>query len=130
MIGFNTAFNFHITIYEQLHSNNCLCYSKLCTTISYLKIVATLITQERNGRMFDLRLKVLWFKTHRRHFVLCLSKHFILCFVLVQPRKTGIGPKMTEKLLTRTVNHQHKHTYLYKSNAAIGKTKTRAYTFD
>ena len=26
--------------------------------------------------------------------------HFILCLVLVQPRKTGKRPKMTEKLLT------------------------------
>ena len=28
--------------------------------------------------------------------------------VLVQPRKTGKCPKMTEKLLTRTIKHQHK----------------------
>ena len=34
---------------------------------------------------------------------LCLSaRHFILSLVLFQPRKTGICPNMTEKLLTET----------------------------
>ena len=32
--------------------------------------------------------------------VLEQERHFILCLVLVQPRKTGKCPEMTEKLLT------------------------------
>ena len=33
--------------------------------------------------------------------MLCsLARHFILCLVLVQPRKTGKHPDMAEKLLT------------------------------
>ena len=32
--------------------------------------------------------------------VLAHNTHFIHCFVLVQPRKTGNHPNMTEKLLT------------------------------
>ena len=37
--------------------------------------------------------------THRRHRVVSLGKNVILCLVLVQPRKTGNHPDMTETSL-------------------------------
>ena len=47
-----------------------------------------------------------YFETHRSHCVVSLSKTFILCLVLVQPRKTRKSPDMTEKLLVVSVAEQ------------------------
>ena len=51
---------------------------------------------KRSGRVLDLRLRGCWFEPHRKQ---CVA---ILCLVLVQPKKTGKRPDMTEKLLTGT----------------------------
>ena len=50
------------------------------------------------GRVFDSRWRGCGFKPHRQHCIVSLSKTLILCFVLVQPRKTQHD--MTEKMLT------------------------------
>ena len=48
-------------------------------------------------RVLGLRWRVCGFKPHLRHCIVSLSKTFILCVVLVKPRKTP--PDMTEKML-------------------------------
>ena len=51
------------------------------------------------GGVLDSRLMGYQFEPHRRHCIVSLSaRHFILCIVLVQTRKTH--PNMMEKLLT------------------------------
>ena len=53
------------------------------------------------GRALDWNSKYCQFETHHcsSHCVVSLSKTFS-CLVLVQPRKTGNCPIMTEKILT------------------------------
>ena len=66
------------------------------------------------GRVLDLGLKGLEFKTHQRHCVVSLSKtkrHFILCLVLVQSRKTGKRPNMTDFFLLHKASTQTKFCY-------------------
>ena len=48
--------------------------------------------------MLDLRLKGWWCETPEALPCDCV----FLCLILVQPRKTGNNPDMTEKLLTGT----------------------------
>ena len=55
---------------------------------------------ERSGsvvEMLDSSLRGSWFKPHRRHCVVSLSKNINPSLVLVQPRKTR--PYITERLL-------------------------------
>ena len=65
----------------------------------------------------DLRLKGCWFETHRRHCIVSLGKTnvFILCLVLVRPRKIGNIPNMTEKLLMWRYIIATTQTYLYQN---------------
>ena len=50
--------------------------------------------RQLSGRVLDTRSKGRWFETH------CCVLEQDTCLVLVQPRKTGNHPDMTEKLLT------------------------------
>ena len=56
-----------------------------------------------------------------------LPGQFILCLVLVQPRKTGKRPDMTDKLLTGTLNIKTNKGIIIKSPAIpiIAKTSKR-----
>ena len=51
-------------------------------------------------------------EAHQRHCVVSLSRHFINCLVLAQPRKTGKCGDMTEKVLTGT-KYQHKQNHFF-----------------
>ena len=61
---------------------------------------------------FDWGLKACYFKTHylRSHCALYLSRTLCLLLVMVQSRKTGKGPNMTEKLLNGTKSIKKKKT--------------------
>ena len=53
---------------------------------------------------------------HCQHCFVSLTRHFILCLVLVRPRKTR--PGMTEKVLTLTKRIQTKQVRLIRNHIA------------
>ena len=77
-------------------------------------VLITLASSERSGepaqknrltlwisdRVLDLILNGRRWRLTRGNALCPCARHFILCLVLVQPRKTGNHPKMAEKLLT------------------------------
>ena len=60
-----------------------------------------------SGRVLDLKSKDHGLRLTACTKVCPLARHFILCLVLIQPRKTGNPHEMTAEIVDWDVKHQH-----------------------
>ena len=76
-----------------------------------------------SGRVFDSRQRGCGFKSHRRHYVVSLSKNINPSFVLVQPRKTST-------YITEPLSMGHKESNQTKKNMIeIFKNQYKQFSF-